>query len=94
MSETEKNRKNETQRTVQEPIIQETVVYVGPDLPGIVKRYAVFNHGLPDNLKDYVKDRPVLRSLIIPVEHLAKVNTELAKEGSAFYTLYQKACKK
>lgn len=86
--------KIETQGTVQKPEEPETLVYVGPDLPGVVKRYAVFNHGLPKELKDHIKDKPVLRSLIIPVERLAKVNVELSKEGSAYYVLYQKACQK
>lgn len=75
------------------PVAQETVVYVGPELPG-VKRYTVYNNGLPKELKEQMEKQPVLKSLIVPIERLAKVNAELEREGSALHILYRRACGK
>lgn len=72
-------------------IEKKTVVYVGPDLPGI-KRYTIFNNGLPETLKKRIKEKAVFKELIVPVERLAEVNAEFEKPGSAFNMLYQKAC--
>ena len=71
-----------------------TVVYVGPDIPGIAKRYAVYNNGLPEALNEFVKDKPVYQQLIVPVRRLPQVSAELEKEGSAMSALYRKACEK
>ena len=71
-----------------------TVVYIGPELPGIAKRYTVYNNGLPKTLEEKIKEEPIFASLVIPVKKLAQANIELAKEGSAFHVLYKKASKK
>ena len=68
----------------------ETVVYIGPDIPG-AKQYTTYNNGLPDALKDRVKTQPFFNSLIVPVERLAQANAELAKEGSALSVFFKRA---
>lgn len=68
----------------------ETVVYIGPDIPG-AKQYTTYNAGLPDALKEKIVEHRVFESLVVPVERLAKASAELAKEGSALNILYQKA---
>lgn len=73
---------------------KETVVYVGPDRPGIADRYAVYNNGLPEELQEYIRDNPEFRQLVVPVSRLAHVNAELGREGSAMDVLYRKACRK
>lgn len=92
MSDTDKK-----QQITKKPAIREagqkSMVYVGPDIPG-AKQYTVFNNGLPDALKEKIKEHPFFDSLVIPVEKLAKANAELAKQGSALSILYQKAGKK
>lgn len=70
-----------------------TVVYIGPDIPG-AKQYTTYNAGLPDALKEKVKEHPVFDSLIIPAGKLANARTELAREGSALSIIYQKASEK
>lgn len=72
---------------------EDVVVYVGPDIPGVVKRYKVFNNGIPEKLSKKLEENPVFQSMVVPVEKLAQVNAELAKEGSALHVLYQKAVK-
>ena len=68
----------------------ETVVYIGPDIPG-AKQYTTYNAGLPDALKEKIKEHPFFNSFVVPVEKLATANAELAKEGSALSILYRKA---
>lgn len=68
----------------------EIVVYIGPDIPG-AKQYTTYNAGLPDALKEKIKEHPFFNSLVVPVEKLAKASAELAKEGSALSILYRKA---
>lgn len=96
MSETEKSenvKKEAVPRTApKKKGVEGTVVYVGPDMPGIAKQYAVFNNGLPEALKEFIKDRPVFRQLVVPVGQLTQVNVELGKEGSAMNALYRRAC--
>ena len=67
-----------------------TMVYIGPDIPG-AKQYTTYNAGLPDALKEKMKEHPFFISLVVPVERLAKASAELAKDGSALNILYQKA---
>ena len=68
----------------------ETVVYIGPDIPG-AKQYTTYNAGLPDALKEKIKEHPFFNSFVVPVERLANANAELAKEGSALSILYRRA---
>ena len=68
----------------------ETVVYIGPDIPG-AKQYTTYNAGLPDALKKKIIEHRVFESLVVPVEKLARASAELTKEGSALSILYWKA---
>ena len=68
----------------------ESVVYVGPDIPGS-KQYTVFINGLPDALKEKIKEHPFCNSFVVPVGKLAQANAELAQEESALSILFRKA---
>lgn len=86
-------KKTDTKESKQEVGSQQPpvlVVYIGPDIPG-AKQYTTYNAGLPDALKEKIKEHPFFNSLVIPVEGLAKANAELAKEGSALNVLYRRA---
>ena len=95
MSETEKKQPQTIKKDATKEVRKESVivVYIGPDIPG-VKQYTVFNNGLPDALKEKIKEHPFFNSLVIPVDKLANANIELAKEGSALNILYRKASEK
>lgn len=71
----------------------ETVVYIGPDIPG-AKQYTIYNAGLPDALEEQIVEYRIFESLVVPVEKLAAASAELRKEGSALSVLYQKASEK
>lgn len=94
MSDTEKKPAPAARKTAVKETAQKrgTMVYVGPDIVG-AKQYTVYDNGLPDVLKEKINRHPVFHELIIPVEKLVQVNTELEKEGSAFNILFQKAMK-
>ncbi len=68
----------------------EIVVYIGPDIPG-VKQYTTYNAGLPDALKEKIKEHPFFNSFVVPVEKLARASAELERDGSALSVLYRKA---
>ena len=92
MSETtEKKQTPKKAAAAKEPEKQPGImVYIGPDIPG-AKQYTTYNAGLPDALKEKIKEHPFFNSLVVPVEKLAKASAELAKEGSALSILYRKA---
>ena len=69
------------------------MVYIGPNIPG-AKQYTTYNAGLPDALKEKIKEQPFFNSFVVPVEKLARASAELAREGSALSTLYRKASEK
>ncbi|MFG6383462.1 MAG: hypothetical protein K1V96_04300 [Lachnospiraceae bacterium] len=72
---------------------QKSMVYLGPDIPG-AKQYTIFNNGLPDVLKEKMKEHPFFYALVVPVEKMAQANAELAQEGSALHVLFEKANEK
>lgn len=92
MSEAAEKKQQTTKKAAvkESPPKQGSVMYIGPDIPG-AKQNTVFHNGLPDVLKEKVKEHPVFRSMIIPVEKLAQARMELETEGSALYVLYRKA---
>lgn len=73
---------------------KETVVYIGPTMKGVAITGGLYNNGLPEELKNEIEKRPMLRELVVPVERLAEAKKELAKPGSALATIYKKAAGK
>ena len=91
MSEATEKKQTPKKAAAKEPEKQAgIVVYIGPDIPG-AKQYTTYNAGLPDALKEKIKEQPFFNSFVVPVEKLAKASTELAKEGSALSILYRRA---
>lgn len=91
MSEATEKKQTPKKAAAKEPEKQAgIVVYIGPDIPG-AKQYTTYNAGLPDALKEKIKEHPFFNSFVVPVEKLAKASAELAKEGSALSILYRRA---
>lgn len=65
-------------------------IYIGPSFPG-VKRYTVYDNGLPDELREKLLRYPVFRGLVIPVQGLAQANRGLMERGSAIDMMYKEA---
>ncbi len=70
---------------------RETVVYMGPEIPGTVSTGAVFCNGLPERLGEAVGEMPPLKMLLVPVGKIANAKKELKMEGSAIRVCYEKA---
>lgn len=90
MSETEKKQTTKKVVAKETPQKQGTVVYIGPDIPG-AKQYTTYNNGLPDALKEKIKEHPFFNSFVIPVAKLARASAELMQEESALNILFRKA---
>ena len=69
---------------------QETVIYVGPAIPGIVSARSIFNNGLPEELKRLEERKPFLRMFLVSPEKMGFALAEIRKKGSAMNILYEK----
>ena len=57
-------------------------VYVGPPIPGILPRFAVFSGGLPPRIGELAQASQALRGLIVPAERLAQARIDIEKKGT------------
>lgn len=69
---------------------RETVMYIGPSIKDVVLTGTLYNNGLPEPLKREIERRPVVGSMVLPVNGLSKVYRQLAVPGSAWEVLYDK----
>ncbi len=69
---------------------KKTVIYLGPEIPGVVAAGTVFKNGLTKKLEEEIKEIPAINMLLVPVRDVVKVKKELAKEASAVKICYQK----
>lgn len=67
-----------------------TVVYLGPEIPGIVSAGAVFNNGLTKKLEEKAEKLPEIKMLMVPLKDAVKIKKELRKETSAAKICYQR----
>lgn len=72
---------------------QETVVYVGPTIPGVASHNTVFNNGLPQSVQDAVANEPAFNNLLVSVSALAAATSDIANKRGAIYVFYQKVLK-
>lgn len=66
------------------------VIYLGPEIPGVVAAGTVFKNGLTKKLEEEIKEIPAINMLLVPVQDVVKVKKELTKEASAVKICYQK----
>lgn len=66
-----------------------TVVYIGPPIYNIVSQNTVFNNGIPEKLKEKIKECPIINSLLIPLQSYHQVLAELRSKGSVMSKLYE-----
>jgi hypothetical protein len=69
----------------------ETVVYVGPTIPGVASHNTVFNNGLPQGVTDAIANEPAFNNLLVPVNGLAAALSDIANKRGATYAFYEKA---
>ena len=75
---------------IETPAVEpEAVVYLGPDIEGLVNHGTVFDGGeLPDNLNAKIGEVPAIKGLIVPVSRYAEVAREITLPEGRFRTLY------
>lgn len=72
--------------------VPETVVYLGPSIPNVVEHGAIFeNAAITKALETKIYEKPLLKSLLIPISGLAKARAELQNAESGISKLYAKA---
>ncbi len=57
-------------------------MYIGPSVPGVVKRGTVFLDRLPEELVDVTKKMPGIKNLVVPIEEITKATQALKEPGS------------
>lgn len=76
------------------PKVKQSLIYLGPSIPGVVRHANVFNGKLPASLEKAVSEFPIMRHLIVPVSEAATLTKELHKEQSAAVNIYAAVVKK
>lgn len=69
-----------------------TMVYVGPNIPGVAKQFTSYTGGnLPKRLEEAVSADPVMAGLVIPLEDLPAAMEKLRGGYGHIYRLYRLA---
>lgn len=69
-----------------------TMVYVGPNIPGVAKQFTNYTGGnLPKRLEEAVSADPVMAGLVIPLEDLPAAMEKLRGGYGHIYRLYRLA---
>lgn len=80
-----------TKTTENKEVRNETLVYLGPTIVGVVTQNTFFNNGLSDELENVIKEMPVINNLIVPLSKYTKASSEINKNEGAMYEFYKKA---
>lgn len=74
---------------VNEPKIS-PLIYLGPNLPGgRLLQSTVFRGGIPEYLKPLLEEQPDVAALIVPVNEITGVQTQIVQTGTPEYGAYQ-----
>lgn len=65
-------------------------VYCGPSVRGVARQYTTYQGGIPDPLKEFIKEHPAARGLIVPASKFAIVRKRLETRGTAESIIYKK----
>lgn len=84
---------SEKKKVVLQEAKREAVIYLGPEIPGIVSKGVVFNNGLTPQMESAVNELPALKTLIVPISETVRAKKELKNEVSAIGICYKKAIK-
>jgi len=65
-------------------------VYCGPSVRGVARQYTIYQGGIPGSLKEFIKEHPAARGLIVSTEKFAGVRKRLETYGTAEAIIYKK----
>lgn len=69
--------------------VKSLVMYIGPNIPGVVVAHTVFNNGIPSLLEDEIKKVPAIKSLLIETNKIIDAKRDLADKYSALSICYK-----
>lgn len=69
--------------------IKNPCVYCGPTMRGVARQYTTFQGGIPDALRDFIKEHPEARQLIVSTAQFPAMRRRLDTPGTAEAKLYK-----
>ena len=69
--------------------IQNPCVYCGPTVRGVARQYTTYRGGIPDVLRDFIKEYPEARQLIVSTAQFPAMRKRLDTPGTAEAKLYK-----
>ena len=70
--------------------IQNPCVYCGPTVRGVARQYTTFQGGIPDALRDFIREHPEARGLIVSTAWFPAMRRRLDTTGTAEAKLYKR----
>lgn len=67
-----------------------TMVYIGPTIQRVAREGSAYRGGYTPKFEQKMKEHPILKELVVPVDGLAEARKEMRKAGSRMETLYKK----
>ena len=67
-------------------------MYCGPSVRGVAQQFRVYNGGIPNALKEFIKEHRAAKGLIVSVERFAQVRKRLETPGTGEFILFRKVC--
>lgn len=65
-------------------------VYCGPSVRGVARQYTTYMGGIPDPLKEFIREHPAARALLVGTARFAGVRKRLETPGTAEAVVYKK----
>lgn len=66
-----------------------TVVYCGPSIPGVAKKYTAYTNGIPTALAEAIVKQPAMEGLVVPLEQLPEAMKNLRSGTGHISRLYR-----
>ena len=70
--------------------IKNPCVYCGPTVRGVARQYTTFQGGIPDALRDFIREHPEARQLIVSTAQFPAMRRRLDTAGTAEAKLYKR----
>ena len=90
LTDEEKKRRQKEQDKAFFAKLPDPCVYCGPSVRGVARQFTVYNGGIPDALKEFIKEHRTARGLIVSVERFAQMRTRLETPGTGEFILFRK----
>lgn len=76
---------------LQQTAEKKTLVYMGPEIPGVISSGMVLSNGLTPQMKKTAEEFPTFNRLLVPVGDVVRAKKKLKNETSSIAVCYNKA---